>query len=279
MTGPVQATLDGFDSDHFVVSPSGTDLAGLNLSATISRDITQASTVTLSIADYNRTLLNSVVAQQKSVLTVGRLSFTLVKVTKSGNTLGLTFEDSLINGMRKLTGPISAAPGVVTRSQFAQQLAFAAGVTIIAQPGSPAAEALTRGTTSNPNEDTWACLVRLAAAVGYRCFSDGVYVYFGSDAWLQNTVSIQGIVVSEFSDVCDGVNFDYDIGKLVATMTVDTYAGRWRQGPGGGVTVAGVGAASGPYIVQSISREFHRAPVVVTLVAPGPTLPEPTKGP
>jgi hypothetical protein len=271
----VESVLDGFDSSHFVIQGSGLDLATNDLSATISRDITQASTVVLAVNDHDRTILNDGFVRQRSVLDVGGLRFALVKVAKSGNALSLTFEDKIINDLRQQRGAYSVAPGVLTRAQFARQLCGEIGQPILAYDGPISAEALTRGTSGSADEDSWAALTRTGSAVGYRVFSDGVNVFYGPDEWLRTAVSVQGITISEYSEVCDAINFDYDVGKPLSTATVDTYAGKWRQGPGGRVDTSGLGPASQSWIVQSLTRELHRRPAVVTLVAPNPVLPEP----
>lgn len=255
------------------------DLSAAVTSVTIQRDITQASTVKVVIDDYDRVYLNSRLANELSLLSVGGLWFVLVQVAKSGNHVTLTFEDALIFKLRQIRGPMTQAPGVVTRAEFAAQLCLTTLTPFLIDFLTPlAAEPLTRGTTQDPNEDTWTCLTRIAGAVGYRCFSDGYSIIFGPDGWLLNPLgpfSGPGMVISEFTGPVDWINFDHDIGKPVAKATVTTYADGWTADTGSSVSVTGLGAANGQWLVESISRDLNHTATTVALVSPNPTLPEP----
>lgn len=256
------------------------ELQDVNTTFTLQRDMTQASTVSLAISDYNRGVVNSSLAVQASTMDVGALPFTMVQVNKSADLLTLTFEDRLINRLRLVRGPLAQAPGVLTRVQFAAQLCAAAGVFFNGDTHTPsAAVPLTRGTTSDPNEDTWTCLNRLAADVGYRCFSDGSGVLFGPDSWLLDPVngpSPTAPVIQENTELVDYIDFDFDIGKPVALGTIHTYAD-WSTNCGAPVNLTGLGPANGLWLVKSIVRELHLTAATVTITRPLPTLPEPKK--
>ncbi len=276
-----QAALASTRLDHLILNGNrvSADLTNSITSATINRTITQASTVKLVVADYSRDFLRSPICNQASRVQVGALGFVLVQVAKAQNTVTLTCEDAVINRLRGISGARTQAPGVRTRVQFAAQLCAEAGVPFIGDFNTPAAtEPLSRGTTQNPGEDTWTCLTRIAGVVGYRCFSDGINVLFGPDAWLLNPVgpsSGPGLLVDELSDRVDWVNFDYDVGKSVAKATVFTYADFWTSDPGAPSTIRNLGPASGQWLIESIGRNLNRAATTVALVAGQPTLPEP----
>jgi hypothetical protein len=250
-------------------------------SAALTRSTSQAATLKLGFADPKRTVLTSPLLTQKVTIDTGAwpsVRFTLVQVSKSGDDVTATFEDTLVNRLRGITGQVSAAPGVLDRVAFAAQLCREAGVPIYAPPpgATPlAAEPLTRGTSETPDEDTWSCLNRLAQDVNYQCFSDTQSIYFGPDSWFQSwAVSVQ---IAEFSDLAGQIDFDYDIGKPVATATVHTYADKWPllAGVGAHAELLDANAASGSYLITEISRDLFSSPTQVKLERAEPVLPEP----
>lgn len=241
---------------------------------TISRDITQASTLTIAIEDPDRAVLNSPLANQTSLITIGGISFNLVKVGKQGHTTTLTAEDSVIARLRTIKGPLAAA-GIVPRVHFAAELCRQAGVPFIGAPGTPSAlEPLSRGTSENPQEDTWSCLVRLAQDVAYRCFSDGTSVLFGPDSWLFASPPV--MTIREFEGGVDFIDVqDWDIGKPLAEASVSTYCTTWHGDVGAIIAVQGLGPASTTWLVAGIQRDLFHTPITVRMVRPQPTLPEP----
>lgn len=242
----------------------------------LSRDITQASTITITMADYHRHFVKSFFALTMSSLTLDGFTFILVQVKKAGDLLTLVFEDAVINNLRHISGPMTQWPGIVNRVGFAFQLCLTTWTAFVGDFFTPQAqEPLTRGTTQTPNEDTWTCLARLANDVGYRCYSDGHSVVFGPDDWLRSMPP--AMIITELSDAVDFIDFDFDVGKPVGQMTVHTWADKWVADPGSAVQVQGLGAATGTWVVQTISRDLKYKATTVTLVGPQPTLPEPVK--
>lgn len=279
-------TLDGIrpelmtvvDYDRSVSAFIGNQLT----KAALTRSTSQAATLKLGFTDPKRTLLASPLLTQKVTIDTGAwppVRFTLVQVAKSGDDVTATFEDTLVNRLRGITGQVSAAAGVLDRVAFAAQLCREAGVPIYAPPpgATPLAlEPLTRGTSENPAEDTWSCLTRLAQDVNYQCFSDTQSIYFGPDSWFQSwAVSVQ---LTEFSDIAGQIDFDYDIGKPVATATVHTYSDRWPllAGVGAHAALLDGNAAAGSYLITEISRDLYSSPTQVKLERPEPVLPEPS---
>lgn len=242
---------------------------------TISRDITQASTITISVEDPDRKVINSPLANQSSLITIGGISFRLVKIGKRGNTTTLTGEDSVIARLRTFKGPLAAAGGVVPRVHFAAQLCRQAGVPFIGAPRTPSAlEPLARGTSDNPQEDTWSCLVRLAQDVQYRCFSDGTSVLFGPDSWLFSLPTV--MTIREFTGGVDYIDVqDWDVGKPLAECDVSTYCDTWHGDVGAIIAVQGLGPASTRWMVAGIQRDLFHTPITVRMITPQPALPEP----
>lgn len=247
----------------------------------LSRDITQASTLTVTAEDPDRVVLNHPAANQASTISLGaapgpHLSFVLVKVQKQNQTTALTFEDSVVNKLRHQYGQLSVAPGVMSRVDFAARLCQQAGVPFIGPPSAQArsTEPLSRGTSEAPNEDDWTCLGRIAQAINYRVFSDGTSVLFGDDYWLLNQPST--MTLTEFSDEVDYIDGDYDVGKPLSEITIYSYADKWTADPGAMVTTTNLGPLTGTWIVSSIQRDMHHSPITVQAVKATPPLPEPT---
>lgn len=246
--------------------------------AEIVRSTVQASTLKLTIVDPTRELIRSPLLNEAVTIDTGAnpgRRFKLVQVSKSGDTFSVTLEDALVAKLRTQKGQLAAAAGVQTRAGFAAQLCKAAGIPIVV-PSSGLATALvplTRGTTQTTDEDSWACLTRIAQDVAYRCWSDGSSVWFGPDSWLFGLPP--AMQIGEFTNEVDYLDFDYDVGKPSAQMTVGTYSQAWTAELGARVSARNVGAASGDWLVQDLSRSLYTEPTKVTLVQPVPTLPEP----
>lgn len=276
-------TLSGIVPEQMLVADYGRTIAsycGDRLStADIALSLTQASTLTLGFEDPKRELITSCLLNEAVTIDTGAnpsRRFKLVQVSKSGNKLNATYEDALISYLRTIKGQEATAPGVTSRIEFAQQLLRPLGVLLVAPVAytQPALEPLTRGTSQNPDEDTWSCLVRLAGGVGYRCFSDGASVWFAPDDWLLN----HGIPL-QITERADGVNmidFDYDVGKPVGKATVNTVAASWTAGPGAPVQVLNLAAASGRWLVSDVSRSLYKQATKAGLIVAQPTLPEPS---
>jgi len=292
LPGPSEATatligqanspaLSGIKPERMTVVEYGRTLASysgdLVTGASLSRSITQAATLKVSFIDPARVMMASPILNEAVTIDTGAnppVRFKLVQVNKAGDVISGTYEDAVVAKLRAQTGQLAAASGVTTRVQFAQQLLRAAGIPAIVAPNTPKALVpLTRGTSNATDEDSWACLVRIASDVGYRCFSDGVSVWFGPDSWLLGYAP--AMQIGEYSDAVDTIDFDHDIGKPVATAKVATYAARWTAGLGARVAARNLAAGSGDWIVSEISRDLYREATAVSLVRSQPTLPEP----
>jgi hypothetical protein len=277
--------LDGIKPEQMMVADYGRPLSsyyGDRLgSATLSRSITQASTLSLGFIDPKRELIDSPLLNEAVTIDTGAnpaMRFKLVQVSKSADKITGTYEDALINYLRTVTGQEATAPGVSSRVDFARQLLRPLGVPINAPTifTTSALEPLTRGTSQNPDEDTWTCLTRIASDVQYRCFSDGASIWFGPDDWLlENSHFAQ---IAERAGGVDQIDFDWDVGKPVAQANVTTFSWAWTSPPGSAVEIVNLGPVSGRWLCQDLSRDLYKAQTKATLVAAQPTLPEPTDG-
>lgn len=244
---------------------------------TADRTINGASTITVQLLDTARTLLRSGIFRDATGCVLDSLTFTLAQISKGGDILTLVFEDTAVATLRRLTGQRTAAAGTTTRTQFAQRLIVeAAGPTIRFNGFNDASltqEPLARGTSSNPAEDTWSCLQRLASEVQWRCFCVAGTVWFGPDSWLMQQAPLGAL--HENSSGVDMIDFDWDSGKPVATASVHAVASRWSFPPGSIITLANMGVADGNWIVSDINRSLYSHDANITLTQPQPSLPEP----
>lgn len=112
---------------------TGTDLTALNLilkgigaeeilnsvtSADIDRTIEGASTLTISVEDPRRVLMQSPYLARGTDTTIDGLWFRLASVEKAADLFTLTFEDREVAIMRTYNKPLTAAWGQMNRGQF-----------------------------------------------------------------------------------------------------------------------------------------------------------------
>jgi hypothetical protein len=97
----------------------GVDVASRVTDGTIDRTMTGASTLTLTIEDERRDLLRSGLLTYTLDLQLDGLWWRLVKVTKQGDQLSLTFEDRVVAYLRQITTPRKATRSSMTRAEFA----------------------------------------------------------------------------------------------------------------------------------------------------------------
>lgn len=103
---------NGIDID---ISESITD-------GTIERSIDQASTLTVTVHDPRRVLLNSSIWDYWIDVEVDGYFFRLVQVSKSGDDLTLTFEDRIVCWMRRHKVPLAISRSKMTRAEFIKHM-------------------------------------------------------------------------------------------------------------------------------------------------------------
>jgi hypothetical protein len=94
------------------------DVGDRIVDANVSRSIDASTTLTVTIDDYDRAVLNSGYLYNKLDVQVDGLWFRLMGVDKSGDTLTLTFEDREIAVLRTYTSWKVALRSQVTRAEF-----------------------------------------------------------------------------------------------------------------------------------------------------------------
>jgi hypothetical protein len=97
-------------------------LTPLITDATLEETIDGASTLTLTVHDYNRRLLRSKLVKTACTLELDRVSYRLVKVAHAENAITLTFEETAVNVLRGYDSPKKANRANTTRAQFVESL-------------------------------------------------------------------------------------------------------------------------------------------------------------
>ena len=98
-----------------VLTPQITD-------ATLEETIDGASTLTLTVHDYDRRILRSSLVKTAATVELDRVSYRLVKVAHQGNAVTLTFEETAVNVLRGYDQPKKANRANTTRAQFVEAL-------------------------------------------------------------------------------------------------------------------------------------------------------------
>lgn len=123
-------------------------------------------------------------------------------------------------------------------------------------------------------DSSWDVLGSLAEGAGWRRFSDGQRLVFGSDDWL--STRFQTTRLRENTDATGTVDFDIDVGKPAAKATVTLDTTRWAITPGAPVELLAedVGPAGGLWLAESFTRKLTRTQGTLTLVSGRPSLEE-----
>ena len=100
-------------------SSKGTRVDQRVTGGTIEHTMTGASTLTITLDDTDRALVDSDLFTKQIDLQLDGIWWRLVKVSKSTDTLTLTFEDRAVSLLRTITTPRKAARSKMTRAEFA----------------------------------------------------------------------------------------------------------------------------------------------------------------
>lgn len=124
-------------------------------------------------------------------------------------------------------------------------------------------------------EHTWDCLNRLAEEVQWRCFEVSGTIYFVSEPWLFK--SAPRARITERSGGVDWIDYDFDINKKAATITISARVDQWECPPGAVIEIYDMGVINGRWLVTEINRPFFSPDATITCKKPRPILPEPKK--
>lgn len=244
--------------------PLDSNIAAAVTDVIVERNIASASTVTIQVSDPTRYILRSQLLNYTDVLELDGLLFALVEITKTGDQIQFIFEAYGVFLLRQEKGT-TASSTTSNITAFAEQLVSAIpGLGFIGENDKLAtAIAVGRGTTANPYEDSWTCLVRIAATAGWRLFESNNVIHFGSDPFWAGFPSVA--VLQEFTPGIQNIDFDYDIGQPFGNLTVTGVSALWDYPPGSVVTTAGMGPANGVWLVNDMQRDFYSPQMTLTL--------------
>ena len=82
-----------------------------------------AGALTIKVRDFYRAFLRSNLTQTRSRVVLDNIEFTLVKISHQDSEVTLTFEETLVNLLRRYDSPRKASRDSVTRAQFCRGLA------------------------------------------------------------------------------------------------------------------------------------------------------------
>lgn len=282
------ATLSGFQSLLMEGKGLRADIAKVLRDATVNRTIEGASTLALDIYDDGTKLLRSGIFSDRVTMSVDAWSFELVQVRKGGPGLGVTLEDLPIAALRRRDAPLKVAPGTTTHVDFAERLVKEEAWLKFWCPAAVRTKERTkveiaRGKPGNAKEkeerqDTWAALGANADVRGWRRYVSGK----STIAYVPETYLLAQPAAYRFTEQTNGVDyidFDFDIGKPVATVKLKVRAARWAVPVGTCVEIYDMGPVNGKWLVTAISRSIFSLSMDVTLTKARPTLPEPVPPP
>lgn len=115
---------------------------------------------------------------------------------------------------------------------------------------------------------------RLASEVQWRAFCVSGTMYFVSEKWLFTSKPF--MVISEDTPGIDWIDYDFDEGKAVGTVTVTAHLSRWSAPPGSLIRVVNMGPIDGNWLVNDVDRSLFDTIATITAKKPEPVLPEPT---
>lgn len=241
------------------------------------------------------------------------LHYVLSQTAKAGDQLQLTFESLAVYRLRQQVsrvGSVTKASSTAV-TQFVQGLILAlnypgsryprvsfvgpdystvwsqltgnAGVPVVAQ-------SLSRGTTTDPYEDSWTCIQRISSTVGWRLWENNNIFYFGPDEyWLgllskghggasvppinaaMGTTGKRLPSIQEFTPQTLDMDFDWDVEAPFGQMTCTVL---WGNGfpyeIGEIVNVKRLGPANGNWMVYSMQRDGFAPMATLTLQVPTP---------
>ena len=195
----------------------------------------------------------------------------------------LTYEDSIVAKLRRMTSPRSFPANTLSRAQIARRLADEAGIKIDTDPGHKenVHSVIERSSRGEEKTNSWDLLGSdIADPIQWRRFSDGKHLVVGSDDWLFKRSTATR--VEENRGPYGYVDFDLDVGRRVseATLTVDAHL--WSLSPGAPVKLSDLGPADGNWLVAEFAADLVSSRGTVKLIRKRHELKEPppvsTKG-
>jgi len=265
----------------------------------IQRTIMGCSTVTIQMNDPDRSVLRNLV-KQGATLEFDGLSYNLTQFSKASDQLQLVFESSLVYRLSLQQGQTAATPGY-NITEFIKGFVEKAGGVLVGPDYETIWPLITtapiyklimsRGTSSDPDESSWACMNRLASSIGWRIWESANVIYFGPDEYWLGRVGGNGEppvnvamgttdpipVLQEFTQNIQLIDFDWNVGQPFGQASVTALLDNFKYNIGEvvklGDKVNGVntmGVATGYWLVYAIQRDLFNPQVSMTLQVPMP---------
>lgn len=257
------------------------DVAAVLRDARHTRSIDGVNTVTLELYDDAQKLLESGIFNQRNTLRISGRDFETVQVRKSGPTLSLTFEDFIVSSLRKRDEPFKVAPNTTNHVAFVRRMVQQVpGAKFFFPPGTvPKGNAPTELARGNPSptertkEDSWTAIRRIGDERGWRAFTRGKTIMYAPETWL--LAQRPAYRLTELTGGVDYIDFDFDIGKPVATVKLKVRSQRFEMHVGDVIELYSMGPANGKWLISEISRSLFDLHADVTCTKARPVLPEP----
>ena len=258
---------------------------------TVTRTMQQASQLSIQLTDPNRTLLNS-----SGLIGPGHLveipdgfgnylQFAFKRFSKSSDMLEFTFESRVINDLRTSINIIGASD-ITDAGAFVQSICASRGIPFVGPVNNPYIQptvfSVGTGTTSNPEEDAWTAIFRIASTLGWRCWESAGTIFFGPDEYWYNqlyafaTPPVNGYYghsvpnLAEFTEEIQLMDVDWDIGTPFGDITITCMSHFWQYNPGEVVNITGLGPANGGWLVSGMQRNFTNPTGTITCTMPMP---------
>lgn len=175
-----------------------------------------------------------------------------------------------LTGAQALDAVLNPPPRSSRTAAAAQAAAaLAAGKTsnkLLARSKLKALGVLRRGSAQQPDETSMDCLTRIGKQLNWRCFSDGLLLWLGSDAWIRSQqhggVAVQ---VAEHTAGVEWIAGDYDLGKRSGNDATFDTTGGWTLPVGTAVTVPTMGPVGGDWLCSQVARSAFSARTTVTV--------------
>lgn len=235
-----------------------------------------ASTLTVTVADHDRTLLQHPTTGERTWAQVAGIHFELVALGKAGDYLTLTFEDGIVAALRRHDKPLTAKANTTTRAAFAARLAKEARVPFLVDPThTEKVHTPLQRSADGQKSNSWEVLGSdVAEPIQWRRFSDGSRLVVGGDAWLMSGYK-KPVTLREHRGGVQDIDFDLDVAKRAsaATLTIDTRFMELR--PGAPVRLEDLGPGDGLWLVSTVSQTLTSTTATVELTRKRHVLDEP----
>jgi cell wall-associated NlpC family hydrolase len=240
---------------------------------TFTRPLSGAISISMTCRDSDprHPLQNSPTLTSRCYATYGGINFELTAVSKNGHNVDLTFVDAIAVALDRQKGVRTFNADTLTRQGIAKELGREVGVEVLCDPAGR--EVVHSAVERTEDQSSWDLFADLADGAGFRRFSDGRRVLFGSDEWLASLQSVQRF--TEYTGPVHTVNYSWNTKTSADSCTIDVDAELWAVPPGQAFELEGLGLASGLWVVEEFARPLSRVHGTVKGTRRAIVVPEP----